>query len=98
MGAFVLAIVSTLISFLTSQYGLEKQSRQVVEELESINDNEAAYTGDDETEEKNNEKDPSDLPFNITKWLSWGSVTFYIAAILFTVCFVKSNIVFTKPN
>ena len=95
---FVLAIVFTLLSFLTSQCGLEKQSQHVLDELESIDDNGTEDARGDEFEDQNGENDPSDLSFDITKLLSWGSVVCYIAAIIFTVLFVKSNVVFTTPN
>ena len=82
-GAFAGAILSTLISFLTSQHGLEKQAKQFDDELKNMDDN--GFEGNyDET-------DRSDRYFQISKWLTRLSLVCYIAAIILTVLFVILN-------
>ena len=94
--AFVLAIIFTLISFLTSHCGLEKQFEQLADKFRDMENIDSQDEEDDALEDNEEEMDPSDLPFELTTLLSWGSVICYIVAIIYTVLFVKSNIVFTN--
>lgn len=103
-GAFVGAILFTLISFLASQCGLEKQANQVNDELEDMDDEQVIIlpegVDDNEYEEDYEETDPSDKPFQVSKWLTRFSLVCYIAAIIFTVFFIACNrdVISTKPN
>ena len=94
-GAFVGAIVFTLISFLTSQYGLEVQAKQIIDELENPDDEQDFTLNEeaDDYESINNCKvaDPSDKFFHISKWLTLFSLKCYIAAVFLTFMFVVLN-------
>lgn len=96
--AFVLAIIFTLLSFLTSNCGLEKQFEQLADRFQGAEDSDSDESKDYTLEDDEEEIDPSDLPFELTKLFSWGSVLCYIIAIIFTVLFVKSNFQFTTQN
>lgn len=96
--AFVGTIIFTLVSFVMSQCGLEKQSDQTLNELANLDDESSEYADNNESEDNKEEKDPSDLPFQISKWLTRLSLACYIIAIIFTVLFVKSNPTSTTPN
>ena len=103
-GTFVGAIASTLVSFLASECGLEKQANQVNDELEDMDDEQVIIlpegVDDNEYEEDYEETDLSDKPFQISKWLTRFSLLCYIAAIVLTVLFVAFNrdAISTKPN
>ena len=103
-GTFVGAIAGTLVSFLVSQRGLEKQANQVNDELENMDDEQVIIlpeaADDNEYEEDYEETDPSDRPFQVSKWLTRFSLGCYIAAIIFTVFFIACNreVIPTKPN
>lgn len=97
-GAFVATIIFTLVSFVMSQCGLEKQSDQTLNELADLDDELPEYADNNESEGNKEETDPSDLPFQISKWLTRLSLACYIIAIIFTVLFVKSNPTSTTPN
>ena len=101
-GAFVGTIIFTLVSFITSQYGLEKQSEQTLDELADLDDESILIlpegADNNEYEDDKEETDTSDLPFQISKWLTRLSLACYIVAIIFTVLFVKLNPIDPKPN
>ncbi|MYF17585.1 MAG: hypothetical protein F4215_09420 [Gemmatimonadetes bacterium] len=73
--AFVLAIAATLVSFHTSQKGIERQFAHIQHIL---------LEGAEDPELKGR----VELPFTITKWLGRISTVFYIAAIILTVLFI----------
>lgn len=102
-GTFVGAIAGTLVSFLASQCGLEKQANQVNDELENIDEEQGSILPEgvsDNEPEDDEETDPSDKCFQSSKWLTRFSLACYIAAIIFTVLFVACNrdVISTKPN
>ena len=103
-GTFVGAIAGTLVSFLASQCGLEEQANQVNDELEDMDDEQVIIfpesVDDNELEDKDEETDASDRPFQVSKWLTRFSLVCYIAAIIFTVFFISCNrdVIPTKPN
>ena len=103
-GTFVGAIAGTLVSFLASQFGLEKQANQVNDELENMDDEQVIIlpegADDNKCEEDYEETDPSDRSFQVSKWLTRFSLGCYIAAIIFTVFFIACNrdVISTKPN
>ena len=103
-GTFVGAIAGTLVSFLASQCGLEKQANQVNEELEDMDDEQVTILpegmDDNEYEKDSEETDPSDRPFQVSKWLTRFSLVCYITAIIFTVFFIPCNrdVISTKLN
>ena len=101
-GAFVGTIIFTLVSFITSQHGLEKQSEQTLYELADIDDEPILIlskgTDNNESKDDKEETDPSDLPFQISKWLTRFSLACYVVAVILTVLFVKLNPIGPKPN
>ena len=76
-GVFILAIVCTLVSFLTSQCGIKKQLD--INKEYYLEDNEKAL-------------DQTNLPAQITTILSYVSVILYITAVSLTVGFIALNI------
>lgn len=96
--AFVLAIIFTLISFLTSNYGLEKQFDQLVESFEDMRQSDSEDVEENTSGNNEEETDPSDFSFQLTSFLSLCSLKCYGVAIIFTVLFVQSNIVFSGSN
>ena len=96
--AFVLAIILTLISFLTSNYGLEKQFDQLAEKFKDTEGSDSEDVEDNTSENNEKKTDLSDMPFELTTLLSWCSLKCYAVAIIFTVLFVQSNVVFPGSN
>ncbi len=79
---FIIAIVSTLLSFLTSQRAINKEIERVDESICA-------------REEKNlNQKN---LPDQITTVLSYVSTACYIAAVVLTFLFIALNIRLSTP-
>lgn len=103
-GTFVGSIAGTLVSFLASQCGLEKQADQVNDELEDIDDEQVIIlpegVNNNEYEDEDEETDASDRPFQVSKWLTRFSLGCYIAAIILTILFVAFNrdVTSTNPN
>ena len=75
--AFALAIVTTLVSYHTSQAGLEKQFAQIR--------NDFAGKKNPKLEHKERRL------FMITKWLGYFSHGFYLTAIGLTIIFIQTN-------
>ena len=78
---FILAIICTLVSFLTSQESIKKELKRIYKYY--LHKKEEAF----------NEKN---LPAQITGWLSLASVILYIAAISLTAGFIALNLNTTK--
>lgn len=99
-GTFVGAIAGTLVSFLASQCGLEKQANQVNNELEDMDDEQVIILSEGVDDNEYEETDPSDRPFQVSKWLTRFSLGCYIAAIILTILFVACNreVIRTQPN
>ena len=73
---FILAIICTLISFLTSQESIKKELKRIYEYY---------------LRKKEKAINQRNLPAQITSWLSLASVIFYIAAISLTARFIALN-------
>ena len=80
---FILAIICTLISFLTSQESIKKELKRIYKYY---------------LRKKEEVLNQRNLPAQITSWLSWASVIFYIAAISFTAGFIALNLNTTKEH
>ena len=80
---FILAIICTLISFLTSQESIKKELKRIYEYY---------------LRKKEKAIKQRNLPAQITSWLSWASVIFYIVAISSTAGFVALNLNTTKEH
>ena len=75
--AFAVAIIATLVSYHTSQWGLEKQFAQVRSEL---------------TDKKDPILEHKERRlFSITKWLGYFSHVSYIVAVILTIIFIQTN-------
>ena len=96
--AFVLAIILTLISFFTSNYGIEKQFDQLAERFKDTEGSDSQDVEDNTYENNVKEVDLSDMPFELTTLLSLFSLKCYVGAIVCTVLFVQSNVVFPGSN
>ena len=80
---FILAIICTLVSFLTSQESIKKELKRIYKYY---------------LLKKEKALNQRNLPAQITSWLSWASVIFYIAAISLTARFVALNLHTTKEH
>ena len=80
---FILAIICTLISFLTSQRSIKKELNRIYEYY---------------IRKKEKVLNQKNLPAQITGWLSLASVISYIAAISFTAGFIALNLNTTKEH
>ena len=80
---FILAIICTLVSFLTSQESIKKELKRIYKYY---------------LRKKEEVLNQRNLPAQITSWLSLASVIFYIAAISLTAGFVKLNLNTTKEH
>ena len=78
---FILAIICTLVSFLTSQKSIKKELNRIYEYY---------------LRKKEEALNQRNLPAQITGWLSLISVISYIAAISFTARFIALNLNTTK--
>lgn len=80
---FILAIICTLVSFLTSQESIKKELKRIYKYY---------------LRKKEEVLNQRNLPAQITSWLSLASVIFYIAAISFTAGFIALNLNTTKEH